>query len=90
MNKTATVTKKDLKQLAYDIGDVMEIVELITDLINYMPNVKESKVQEAPLFYYGKVQETLSNVFEINQGLYKTLDNVASELYDMADELEVK
>lgn len=76
MNKTATKTERELIQLAYDVGDVMEIVELITDLINYMPDVKEEKVQENPIFYYGKVRETLNNVFEINQGLYQKLDNV--------------
>lgn len=82
------ITVKQLKQLAFDTGDVMAMLELISDLINYMPNVKEQKVRENPIYYYGRTQESLTNVFEINQGLYKKLEDVASKLYEMVEELE--
>lgn len=82
------ITVKQLGQLASDTGDVMEIVGLVNDLINFMPNVKESKVQKDPLYFYGVTQESLENVFQINQGLYKKLDDIACKLYEMVEELE--
>ena len=82
------ITVKQLKQLAFDTGDVMEIIELINNLFDYMPSVKEPKVQKDPLFFYGTTQKSLNNVFEINQGLCQKLDGIASKLYEMVEELE--
>lgn len=72
MNKTATVTSDKMKRLAEEIGDVREVIDLITDLINFIPSVKSEQVKSNSLFYYGKVKQTLNNVFHANQGLAKT------------------
>lgn len=88
MNKTATVTPEKMQRLAEEIGDVREVIDLVTDLINFIPNVKSEQVQSNPLFYYGKVKESLNNVFHANQGLTKRLDDIAGELYDLQEELK--
>lgn len=41
MNKTATVTPEKMQRLAEEIGDVREVIDLVTDLINFIPNVKK-------------------------------------------------
>lgn len=79
---------KEINQLANEVGDVMEVIRLINDLINFMPSEKEGKVQTNPLFYYGRTQEALENVFSSNQGLLIKLDNVASALYEISDEFK--
>lgn len=88
MNKTATVTPEKMQRLAEEIGDVREVIDLVTDLINFIPNVKSEQVQSNPLFYYGEVKESLNNVFHANQGLTKRLDDIAGELYDLQEELK--
>ena len=88
MNKTATVTPEKMQRLAEEIGDVREAIDLVTDLINFIPNVKSEQVQSSPLFYYGKAKESLNNVFHANQGLTKRLDDIAGELYDLQEELK--
>lgn len=50
MNKTATVTPEKMQRLAEEIGDVREVIDLVTDLINFIPNVKSEQVQSNPLF----------------------------------------
>lgn len=87
-NKFKLVTADDVKQLAFDVGDVMDIVQLVSDLIDFMPSVKDPKVHANPLYYYGTTQKALENVFAINRGIDKSLDDIASKLYDMVDELE--
>src|SRR5699024_2365476 len=79
---------KEINQLANEIGDVMEVVRLINDLIDFMPNEKEEKVQGNPLFYYMCTKNALSNVFSSNQGLLTKLDHIGMKLYDMADDLK--
>ena len=89
--KNETLEVERLRQVASDIGDVMEIIELINNLIDFTPAVTEEKVQLNPSYYYGKTKEVLTNLFYINQGLDKKLGNVASDLYSMIEEIkEVK
>jgi len=88
MNKTATVTPDKVQQLAEEVMNVREVLDLITDLINFIPSVKSEQVQSNSLFYYGKVKETLNNVFHANQGLTRKLDDIAGELYDLQEELK--
>lgn len=79
---------KEMNQLANEIGDVMEVIQLINDLINFMPNRQSPEVKVDPLFYYKLTREAIGNVHQVSQGIYKDLDNIAVKLYDMADELK--
>lgn len=82
------VTAESMIQLAGEVADIQDIIHLATDLINFMPDVKDAKVQENPLYYYGTIKGSLDNIFQINQSLYKKLNEIAVELYNMAEELE--
>ena len=83
------MTKEQAHDLAGRTSTVMRNLRLQNNLYDFLPNPKRATKDDV-LLAYKRLYEALDNVFDINQGLESELDEIASALYDLGDELEQK
>lgn len=89
MNNNEMMTKDQAEALAMRTTDIMRSLKLQNDLWDFLPNPQKASEDDA-LLAYSRLYKALDNIFDINQGLESELDEIASALYDLGDELEQK
>lgn len=81
------MTKDQAHELAGRTSTVMRNLRLQNNLYDFLPNPKQASKDDV-LMAYSRLYEALDNVFDINQGLESELDDIATALYDLGDQLE--
>lgn len=86
MNNNEMMTKDQAEALAMRTTDIMRSLKLQNDLWDFLPNPQKASEDDA-LLAYSRLYKALDNIFDINQGLESELDDIASNLYDLSEQL---
>lgn len=85
--KSMFLNSEQLNNVVKTQQTVILDLELILELIKFLPDVKNKKVQEEPLYHYGRVtealstmsnklEETLNSINEVNSFLHKEIPDL--------------
>lgn len=89
MNKNEMITAEQAEALAGRTSTVMRNLSLQNHLYDFLPNPKRATKDDV-LLAYSRLYKALDDIFDINQGLGSELDDIATALYDLSEQLEQK
>jgi len=81
------ISPEQIKEAANRLSTAIRIVELQTNLINFVPSVRRVSKEEM-LLNYTYLDKALTNIHELNQDLVSDMDNIAVMLDDIAESME--
>lgn len=89
MTNEQTVNVEELKDMAAKLNEMMKVVLLQNSFIDFVPASKRLGADDLRLNYM-RVYDALDNLYELNQDMASELDDIASELYRISEEVELQ